>query len=140
MALALSHRKDITGIAPSAAGFTAADLAAFPCPAPLPVLVMHGAADMHFPGFGRQAAKWWARCNQCEGAASPRGDDGCVEYTACATGGRTIYCEGSDGHLRWPARNATLIEFFTGAGRPFAASGDATMYQEGGCRRRWGQE
>jgi polyhydroxybutyrate depolymerase len=88
---------------------------------------MHGAADMHFPGFGRQAASWWARCNHCEVAAAPGGDDGCVEYPACATGGRTVYCESSGGHLRWPARNATLIEFFTGAGRPFAVGGEGTM-------------
>jgi len=120
-ALALSATADrrIAGIAPSAAGFTAADLAAHRCPAPLAVLVMHGAGDLHFPGFGRQAAEWWARCNRCDVEAPQRTADGCVEYGACAAGGRTLYCEGDGGHLRWPARNATLIDVFAGiSGRP----------------------
>lgn len=108
-----SHR--IAGIAPSAAGFTAADLATYVCPPPLPVLVMHGAADRHFPGFGRQTAEWWAHCNRCDMTDPERRADGCVAWRRCAPEGPTIYCEGSGGHVSWPNRNATLIEFFANA-------------------------
>ncbi len=53
-------------IAASAAGFTKADLAGFECPKPLPVMIMHSANDGLFPGYGKDAASWWAACNQCE--------------------------------------------------------------------------
>lgn len=115
LAVASGRQHRIAGIAPSAAGFTAADLAAYDCPSPLPVLVMHGAADRYFPGFGRQAAEWWARCNRCDVTVPERRADGCIAWRECAPGGSTVYCEGSGGHGRWPDRNATLIEFFAGA-------------------------
>ena len=115
LAVASTHSHQIAGIAPSAAGFTAADLAKYACPAPLPVLVMHGAADRHFPGFGRQAAEWWAHCNRCDMIPPERRADGCVSWRGCAPGARTMYCEGSGGHGPWPDRNSTLIEFFADA-------------------------
>jgi polyhydroxybutyrate depolymerase len=116
-ALALASRREhpIAGIAPSAAGFAAADLAAFDCPLPTPVLVMHGAADRHFPGFGRQAAEWWARCNRCDVTATEQRSGGCIAWRACAPGGATVYCEGDGGHLRWPNRNDTVVDFFNAA-------------------------
>ncbi|HYM03109.1 MAG TPA: poly(3-hydroxybutyrate) depolymerase [Stellaceae bacterium] len=100
------------GIAPSAAGFTGADLAAYRCPSPLAVIVAHGAADELFPGFGKEAAAWWAACNKCEAAAPARRADGCVEYRGCATGARTVYCEHAARHIAWPSWNDTLIDFF----------------------------
>ena len=99
------------GIAPSAAGFTGADLAEYRCPAPLAVYVAHGAADELFPGFGKQAAVWWAACNKCDTASPERHADDCVEYPRCAAGLRTVYCEHAGRHTTWPARNQALIEF-----------------------------
>jgi polyhydroxybutyrate depolymerase len=113
-ALALSGEPNgqYAGIAPSAAGFTAADLAAYRCPAPLAVRVTHGSADELFPGFGRQAAAWWATCNKCDAASPERRADDCVEYPGCAAGARTVYCEHAGRHTTWPSRNQMLIEFF----------------------------
>lgn len=101
-------------IAPSAAGFRGEDLASYACPAPQPVLVLHGQNDDLFPGFGREAAGWWARCNRC--AASPRRRaDGCDVYTKCDADVPTVYCEGSGRHIDWPGRNDLMIEFFRSA-------------------------
>jgi polyhydroxybutyrate depolymerase len=112
-ALALSAEPSgrYAGIAPSAAGFTGADLREYRCPAPLGVLVLHGRADELFPGFGKQAAGWWARCNGCAGEPEPRAD-GCMEYRGCAPAGRTVYCEHGSRHAVWPAYNQTMIDFF----------------------------
>jgi polyhydroxybutyrate depolymerase len=70
-------------IAPSAAGFTKKDLAEFKCRAPLSVLTLHSARDTLFPGFGADAATWWAACNRCD--ADPQSlANGCVSYANCA--------------------------------------------------------
>jgi len=111
MALALSGGH-YAGIAPSAAGFTATDLAGYQCPIPLAVYVAHGTADELFPDFGRQAAAWWATCNKCAAAPPALRADGCLEYSGCASGARTVYCEHGGRHSVWPATNQRLIEFF----------------------------
>ena len=98
-------------IAPSAAGFRKDDLAAYPCPPPVAVMVLHNRDDEHFPGYGREAAQWWAACNGCGSAPEPRAD-GCLAYPSCKPGGTTLYCEGEGGHVTWPNRNAALLEFF----------------------------
>jgi polyhydroxybutyrate depolymerase len=113
LALAAEPSGQYAGTAPSAAGFTGVDLAEQRCPAPLAVYVMHGAADDLFPGFGRQAAAWWATCNQCDTAAPERRADDCVEYSRCAAGARTVYCEHAGRHTTWPLQNQRLIDFFT---------------------------
>lgn len=100
----------VAGLAPSAAGFTGADLATFACPAPRPVLVWHGARDTLFPGYGREAAAWWAKCNACD-AAAPAPVEGCVHYAGCRA--PVQYCEGDYGHLSWPPQGAARsLEFF----------------------------
>lgn len=100
----------VAGLAPSAAGFTGADLATFACPAPRPVLVWHGARDSLFPGYGREAAAWWANCNGCD-ATAPPAVDGCVHYAGCRA--PVQYCEGDYGHLSWPPLGAARsLEFF----------------------------
>ena len=99
-------------IAPSAAGFTAEDLAGFTCPAPLSVMIMHSAEDQHFPGYGQQIADWWAACNGCAGESHPQQADGCRIYPNCASGVTTLYCEGTGSHLEWPAFNSELLAFF----------------------------
>lgn len=114
LAISVGSPGHFAAIAPSGAGFTAADLAAYRCPPPLGVLVLHGAADDHFPGFGKQAAEWWARCNGCAGEPDHR-SDGCVEYRGCAPAGRTVYCEHDGRHTAWPRRNDMMIEFFANA-------------------------
>jgi len=110
VALALSTPPGtrFAGIAPSAAGFTAADLRAYQCPAPLAILVAHGAADTLFPDYGRQAVAWWAACNKCAVAPPDRGTDDCLTYRACAA--PTVYCEHAGGHTVWPDWNLRLIE------------------------------
>ncbi len=112
LALSAAASGRYAGIAPSAAGFTAADLKGYSCPAPLAVLVAHAADDELFPGYGREAAAWWAACNQCDAAPPARRADGCIEYTGCAGGVRTRYCEHPGRRARWPARNQMLLEFF----------------------------
>jgi polyhydroxybutyrate depolymerase len=118
-AIAIMDRtKDIpAAIAPSAAGFTKADLAEFKCRMPLPVMIIHSAKDTLFPGFGAEAAAWWAACNQCERTPEIRMDKGCVTYPNCAGGVITQYCEGTEPHARWPALNQSIIDFFIVAGR-----------------------
>lgn len=105
-------------IAASAAGFTKADLAGFECPKPLPVMIMHSANDGLFPGYGKDAASWWAACNQCELSARKRLPSGCETYPKCAHGVATRYCEGTQPHAQWPALNQSIIDFFTDTGRP----------------------
>ncbi len=105
-------------IALSAAGFTKADLAGFECPKPLPVMIMHSVNDGLFPGYGKDAASWWAACNQCELSARKRLHSGCDTYPGCAHGVATRYCEGTQAHARWPALNQSIIDFFTDGSRP----------------------
>jgi polyhydroxybutyrate depolymerase len=101
-------------IAPSGAGIRGADLLSESCPPPLSVRISHGANDRLFPGFGREAARWWAQCNRCAPDPSSPDAEGCVEYPGCEGGVRTLYCEHPGGHLAWAERPQSLIEFFRG--------------------------
>ena len=105
-------------IAPSAAGFRGADLAAYACPPPMAVMVQHSGNDELFPGFGREAAAWWAACNGCRGTPEPR-SDGCLAYPSCSAGGITLYCQSAGRHIDWPRKNERLLAFFESAGRGF---------------------
>jgi polyhydroxybutyrate depolymerase len=119
LALLKDTRGTVSAIAPSAAGFSGKDLEGFQCPQPMPVMVMHGKRDTHFPGWGKQAAQWWARCNACDVASPPLpGDDGCVTFAGCAPGGRTVYCEGAGTHMDWPPLQNRIIQFLESAGSP----------------------
>lgn len=100
-----------SGIAPSAAGLMAEDLAGYRCPQPLPVLILHSANDKLFPGFGRSAADWWAACNGCA-ATTNVAKNTCIDFERCPAVGPVRYCEGDGSHRDWPARNATLLQFF----------------------------
>lgn len=110
-------------LAPSAAGIRGTDLAAFACPAPRPVMVMHSANDTHFPGFGTEAAAWWAACNRCDPTPSDPMLNGCRAYPNCAGGAATWYCEGTGSHAAWPALNDSLIKFFSAVGDAHARPG-----------------
>ncbi|MBM4227401.1 MAG: poly(3-hydroxybutyrate) depolymerase [Gammaproteobacteria bacterium] len=101
----------VRALAPSAAGFTGADLQGFECAAPTPVRVMHGARDTLFPGWGREAWLWWSACNGCDPESPISADGGCITHAACAV--PTAYCEVDGGHTHWPegAARAT-IDFF----------------------------
>ncbi|MGC4096213.1 MAG: hypothetical protein QM706_03775 [Nitrospira sp.] len=100
-------------IAPSAAGVTGKDLDAFQCPAPKPVMIMHSKNDSLFPGWGAQTSAWWAGCNHCDVTKTTIVEGGCRAYHGCASGGATLYCEGSGGHRDWPHLNRVMLEFFT---------------------------
>jgi len=102
------------GIAPSAAGINADDLATYACPQPLPVIILHSADDKLFPGFGRSAAQWWAACNGCA-TTTHATRERCIEFDHCPERARVRYCEGDGSHRRWPARNATLLQFLRDA-------------------------
>lgn len=110
------------GIAPSAAGFRRQDLAAYPCPPPLPVMVMHNRDDRLFPGYGREAARWWAECNRCDPGTEPPPGTTTVVYQACSA--PTVYFERRGRHQDWPNLNQEVIDFFRratlrrAAGRP----------------------
>ncbi|OQW63523.1 MAG: hypothetical protein BVN28_04230 [Nitrospira sp. ST-bin4] len=105
-------KKVPAAIAPSAAGWTGKDLEAYQCPAPIPVMVMHGVNDSLFPGWGAQTSAWWAACNGCDVAKTKKVEGGCVAYQGCRSGAATLYCEGAGGHRDWPDLNRVMIEFF----------------------------
>ena len=100
----------VASVIPSAAGFTGQDLAAFACPAPTPVMVFHGVKDRLFPGWGREASAWWARCNRCRGTNLTLAAGTCRNYLNCAA--PTYYCEGPQGHARWPQDAARQLTRF----------------------------
>jgi polyhydroxybutyrate depolymerase len=107
-------------IALSAAGIRGRDLAAYACPAPLSVLVVHSRGDTRFPvpAYGLDAARWWAACNGCAPGAPRATAAGCVQYPGCAGGVRTVYCEVDLPHEQWPRRNAQLLAFLGAASPP----------------------
>lgn len=119
-ALALSvlpqRQRQPAGIAPSAAGFTSGDLAGFACPAPIPVLVLHSTGDSLFKGYGSQIARWWAACNRCDGVGPSAQSQGCVAFHGCAA--PTMFCEGHEGHPKWPNRNETILKLFSNQETP----------------------
>ena len=106
-------KKVPAAIAPSAAGVTGKDLDAFQCPAPIPVMIMHSKNDSLFPGWGAQTATWWAGCNQCDVTKTKQLEGGCLAYQDCASGGATLYCEGTGSHRDWPNLNRVMLDFFT---------------------------
>lgn len=116
MALLPETRGVFAGIAPSAAGFEQKDFAAYTCPQPLPVMVMHNVDDTLFPGWGRPAAEWWAACNRCD-MSRPllKQNNGCVVWQECAAGAPTSYCEEGGTHLRWQGRSSDIIRLFEGS-------------------------
>jgi polyhydroxybutyrate depolymerase len=119
LAILKETKGTVSAIAPSAAGFSGKDLEAFQCPAAIPVMIMHGKQDTHFPGWGREAALWWARCNACDFAKPlvPH-HDGCASFEGCVPGGQTVYCEGAWAHEDWPPLRNRIIQFLESAGSP----------------------
>ncbi|QPD04668.1 MAG: hypothetical protein Nkreftii_002442 [Candidatus Nitrospira kreftii] len=99
-------------IAPSAAGVTGKDLEAYQCPAPIPVMIMHSKNDKLFPGWGAKTSAWWAGCNQCDVTKTKPLEGGCRAYQGCASGGATLYCEGTGSHRDWPNLNRVMLDFF----------------------------
>jgi len=98
------------GVVLSGTGWTAADLGKATCSAPIPALILHGAEDRHFPGYGQSLAQWWAACNRCQGA-EVADSAGCTRYLACAA--ETLYCETPRSHWRWAAEPETVIQFLS---------------------------
>jgi len=98
--------------APSAAGVNGAYLSPQPCPPPIPVMVLHSSGDTLFPGFGAQAAAWWAECNGCTAGPGEPAADGCVAYTGCVEEVEVQYCEGTGAHGYWQDLNESMIQFF----------------------------
>lgn len=115
MALAVLEktRRIPAAIAPSAAGWTGQDLEEFQCRDPLPVMIMHSKNDRLFPGWGAETAAWWAGCNRCDVAKTTPLEGGCRAYQGCASGGATLYCEGTGSHRDWPNLNRIMLDFFT---------------------------
>lgn len=109
----LDKTKEIpAAIAPSAAGWTDKDLEAFQCRSSIPVMIMHSKNDSLFPGWGAQTSAWWAGCNHCDVTKTRPVEGGCRAYQGCASGGATLYCEGTGGHRDWPNLNRVILEFF----------------------------
>ncbi|MEQ1879685.1 MAG: hypothetical protein ABL878_01795 [Burkholderiales bacterium] len=133
------------GILVTAAGLRAEDLRTYSCPASRPVMIVHSKDDQLFapPSYGRDASQWWAQCNRCE-AKTVSTQAGCVEYTGCANGSRTLFCEVSGGHSRWPNMNEAMLDFaaarFTLSTPAGAKMGAALGPATNGARvklRRW---
>lgn len=116
LALGLLDGKHIrpAGVAPSGAGMRHADLTTMQCPDRLPALILHGAEDRLFPGYGAEAAAWLATCHACrlEDALPEPDAHGCRAYHDCRTGVNVTYCEHDGEHSRWPALNSVLLSFF----------------------------
>jgi polyhydroxybutyrate depolymerase len=98
-------------IAASGAGITGGDLAAMACPATASVLIIHSRTDEKFPGYGRNAAAFWARCGKCAPMDLAAAGDGCHAYQGCAVGHRVTYCETSTPHKEWPPMNNFILDF-----------------------------
>ncbi len=126
LALLASTRTDVSGIAVSAAGFSTQDLQQMQCRSPIPVMVMHGAKDTLFPGWGRDAAQWWAHCNGCAAPIAGPDPSGCIAYSNCASPGAVLYCEGPQSHREWPGLESRIVSFLleqrTGVVRPGAGT------------------
>ncbi len=99
-------------IAPSAAGINGKEIAEFPCPEPISVMVMQNTDDSYFPGLGSQTVNWWANCNQCEETPVNEAKSGCARYENCANGVTTIFCEKPGTHSDWPPLNQVILDFF----------------------------
>ena len=97
-------------ITPSAAGIRGTDLAQQSCPRPLAVMILHGERDRLFPGYGRDAARWWAQCNH-DGTEPKAMPDGSLSWPGPAAGAQTRYCPHPGRHLDWPQRNDALLAF-----------------------------
>lgn len=108
----MEHSRGVAAaIAPSAAGMTGKDLAEQSCPPALSVMVMHNSDDSHFPGYGKEAANWWANCNRCDQTPQPSPFKECVEYQNCDKGVRTLFCEKPGSHSVWPHLNDDMLTF-----------------------------
>ncbi len=100
-------------IAPGGAGLNEGFLSGLDCSDTLPVMVTHGANDSLFPGFGAQAARWWAQCNGCADEAEPGPDGDCEVYSGCEGGAEVRYCENELTHPQWPNfMNDEILDFF----------------------------
>lgn len=115
MGLLAETRGGLAGIAPSAAGFEKQAFAAYACPSPLAVMVLHGKRDRLFPDWGQQAAHWWAGCNGCEVAKTAARGPYCVAFQGCAERGATLYCESDGTHTDWPPLGDEILRFFEGS-------------------------
>ena len=100
-------------LAPSAMGMQGEDMQAYSCPSPTSVMLMHNKGDGHFPDYGSQVIGWWADCNQCSEKTVNTDYPGCVEYTACAEGITTLFCEAEGNHAHWPGPEHDPIRFFS---------------------------
>ena len=100
-------------LAPSAMGMQGKDMAAYKCPSPTSVMLMHNKGDGHFPDYGSQVVAWWANCNQCSDETVKADYQGCVQYMACAEGISTLFCEAEGNHAHWPGPEHDPIRFFS---------------------------
>jgi polyhydroxybutyrate depolymerase len=101
-------RGRLAAVVASGMGWRAPDFAAQDCPAPMAVLIAHGSEDSHFPGYGRDAAAFWRRCNGCSDAVETDAH-GCIRYRGCVA--ETVYCEPARSHWRWAVDAPAVMDF-----------------------------
>jgi polyhydroxybutyrate depolymerase len=106
-----------SGIAVSAAGFRSQDLAREGCPAGVRVMVMQGTKDTLFPGWGADAASWWASCNGCSEASTATAGDLCRLFMRCAPQAPVAYCASPTAHSEWPRLQSRALDFLLSAPR-----------------------
>lgn len=97
-------------IASSAAGVRADDLAAYACPAPRDVAILHGRNDNHFPGYGRQMLGWWQDCLECAPTEQPAAA-GCSRFGGCRDDAVLWWCPHDGNHLTWKGNASRLLAF-----------------------------
>lgn len=105
------YQGKMAAIVASGVGWQAADFSAMKCPAPIPVMILHGSEDSHFPGFGRDAAVWWSACNGCTSRRHRNPGSSCDAYDGCSA--ETLYCEPNRSHWRWAGDPTAIMDFLS---------------------------
>jgi polyhydroxybutyrate depolymerase len=96
----------------SAAGITRSDLETYGCIADVSVMIAHNHLDDRFPGFGRDAASYWAACSGCRALdAAEVPTDTCQRFSGCANDLKVTYCEVSTPHKSFPPIAMQALEF-----------------------------
>lgn len=135
LSLLPESRDSVHAIAVSAAGFRESDLQELHCRAPMPVMIMHGAKDTLFPGWGRETSRWWASCNRCDATPGVSDASGCRAYSGCAKGGAVLYCEGQQSHSEWPELQTRIVDFLLAQSASDTAAEPASVAARGVLRQ-----
>jgi polyhydroxybutyrate depolymerase len=98
----------------SGAGVNGDDFKNAACPAIPATMILHSRDDRLFPGYGRSAAGFWAKCAGCATEDLQTQQAACHALKGCSDGRRVTFCETSGAHGRWPEMNGEMLDFIRG--------------------------